>query len=417
MENLRLEPMGKYIEVITDYHANGSYESLKDNVTLLDKKDYAIIIRTLNFERDDFADDLLYVDKAAFDFLNKSEVHPNDILMNKIANPGSVYIMPDLKYPVTCGMNLFLIRFDKRVNQRYMYYNMKNVEAYIKSFGHGTTTKTITKDDVKGISLYLHSKPEQDRIATLLTTIDGLIENNKKITSDLDNAIQLLYKYWFVQFDFPNEDGNPYKSSGGEMVYNTIAHREIPSNWCMKSLKNLFEFERGIEVGSDNYYSEPKDNSSIFIRVSDLNSVSIVYTDTALLCGKILKPYDVCVSFDGTVGKVDYGLNGGYSTGIRKIYDPNKEINSAVIYAIFKSDYIQYAINKFATGSNILHASEAINHMDLPFDKSIVGAFQKDVTPLFKKMLYVKIQNERLNKTKSLLLPMLMNNQIEIEAQ
>ena len=148
MGKLRKEAIGTHLSLITDYHSNGSYESLKDHVTLLDEKDYAIIIRTLNFERNDFTKDLLYVDKDAYDFLSKSYVLPNDILMNKIANPGNVYIMPDLACPVTCGMNLFLMRFDDEVNQRYMYYNMKNVEAYIKSFSHGTTTKNITKDDV-----------------------------------------------------------------------------------------------------------------------------------------------------------------------------------------------------------------------------------------------------------------------------
>jgi type I restriction enzyme S subunit len=414
MEELKYEPLGKYIDVITDYHSNGSYESLKKNVTLLDQKDYAIIIRTLNFERDDFTDDLLYVDKSAFDFLAKSEVHPDDILMNKIANPGSVYIMPDLNYPVTCGMNLFLIRFDGRVNQRYMYYNMKNVEDYIKSFGHGTTTKTITKDDVKGISVYIHSKPAQDKIADLLTTIDRVIENNKKLTSNLEKAIKLIYNYWFVQFDFPDGTGRPYKSSGGSMIYDPRVHREIPQNWHVRSLKDVFEFERGIEVGSDNYYSEPTEKSSLFIRVSDMNSVSDIYTDTELLNGKFLSPEDICVSFDGTVGKVDYGLNGGYSTGIRKIYDKNNQINNAVIYAIFKSDYIQYVIEKFATGSNILHASEAINHMDLPFDDKIMEEYQKIITPLFDKMLDAKMQNDRLTRTKKWLLPMLMNGQIEV---
>lgn len=73
MESVKLEPLGKYIDIITDYHANGSYESLKDHVTLLDHKDYAVIIRTLNFERQDFRDELLYVDEDAYNFLEKAK--------------------------------------------------------------------------------------------------------------------------------------------------------------------------------------------------------------------------------------------------------------------------------------------------------------------------------------------------------
>ena len=186
MSKLERESIGKYIKVLTDYHSNGSYETLKDNITLLREKDYAIMIRTLNFERDDFKDDLIYVDKKAYEYLTKSKVQPNDILTNKIANPGSIYIMPDLECHVTCGMNLFLIRFSNDVNQRYMYYCMKNSEAYIKSFAHGTTTKTITKDEVKSIDLLIHTdRREQDKIEHLLTSIDKKIELNKKINDNL----------------------------------------------------------------------------------------------------------------------------------------------------------------------------------------------------------------------------------------
>lgn len=184
------ENIGKYIDVLTDYHSNGSYESLRDNVTLSDKKDYAIMIRTLNFERSDFKDDLIFVDKKAYEYLSKSIVFPNDILTNKIANPGSIYIMPDLGCPVTCGMNLFLIRFTEDVNQRYMYYCMKNSEAYIKSFAHGTTTKTITKDEVRNIELLIHNdKNEQDRIEGILSNIDEKISLNKKINDNLQHEL------------------------------------------------------------------------------------------------------------------------------------------------------------------------------------------------------------------------------------
>jgi len=415
MEQLRFEPLGKYIEVITDYHSNGSYESLKNNVTLLDEKDYAIIIRTLNFERQDFSKDLLYVDEPAYNFLSKSPVYPNDILMNKIANPGSVYIMPDLHYPVTCGMNLFLIRFNSQVNQRYMYYNMKNVESYIKSFGHGTTTKTITKDDVKGICVYIHNRDEQDKIERFLTNIDKKIETNRKLIDNLSSLIKMIYDYWFIQFDFPNEEGRPYKTSGGEMNFNNRANREIPKGWKMIELKKVLEFERGIEVGSDNYYQEYASGRIPFIRVSDLNAKCELYTDEDLIEGKILSEEDVCVSFDGTVGKVDYGLTGGYSTGIRKIYDPSGEINNATIYAIFMSDYIQYVISKFATGSNILHASESISHMEIPIDKDVVRNFQEMISPMFKKMLSVKAENYKLERLKDNMMPMLMNRQVVID--
>ena len=131
MSSLHTVRIGDILDVITDYHSNGSYKVLRDNVKLLSEPGYAIMIRTLNFERDDFANELIYVDKEAYDFLSSSKVFPNDILMNKIANPGSIYIMPFLDTPVTCGMNLFLIRFTTKVNQKT--YIGKKLDFHINS--------------------------------------------------------------------------------------------------------------------------------------------------------------------------------------------------------------------------------------------------------------------------------------------
>ena len=233
--------VGDYLDSISDYHANGSYKNLKKNITFKKKKDYAVVIRTLNFERNDYIKDLLYITKTEYDFLSKSKVYPNDILMNKIADAGSVYIMPNLHLPVSCGMNLFLIRFKKSVNQRYMYYNMKNVENYIKTFSHGTTTKTITKDEVREIKLRIPERKYQDQIAQFLTNIDLKISNNNAISKELELIAKTIYDYWFLQFEFPDKDGKPYKSNGGKMVWNDQLKQEIPEGWEVNTLKEILK--------------------------------------------------------------------------------------------------------------------------------------------------------------------------------
>lgn len=127
MKKIKINDCIKYI---SDYHANGSYENLKENVTLKHDKNYAIMIRPLNFERNDFQEDLLYIDKYEYEYLSKSKVYADDILINKIANPGSVYLMPNLDSPVSCGMNLFVLRFDDSiVNQKYMFYNTRHEKS------------------------------------------------------------------------------------------------------------------------------------------------------------------------------------------------------------------------------------------------------------------------------------------------
>ena len=170
--NWRRVKLGDYLSVLTDYHANGSYKKLKANVELLDTPNYAVMIRTTNFEKNDFTKDLKYITKSAYEFLHKSKVQSGDILMNKIANAGSVYYMPDLHRPVSLAMNLFLLRTNKNnTDQRYIYYYLKGTEKYIKQFAIGTATTTITKESVRNLEILLPPLPTQRKIAAILSAI------------------------------------------------------------------------------------------------------------------------------------------------------------------------------------------------------------------------------------------------------
>ena len=183
--SLELVKLGDYIDVLTDYHSGGSYKLLKEKTKILYEPNYAVMVRTLNFENNDFKTDLIYCDKDSYDFLEYSHVIENDILMNKIANAGSVYKMPKVNYLATCGMNLFLIRL-KDIDQVYMYYVMKVNEKYIKGQSHGTTTTTITKDEVRNLSfLVFKDKEKQKRIVDILSNLEKQIERNNAMIQKL----------------------------------------------------------------------------------------------------------------------------------------------------------------------------------------------------------------------------------------
>lgn len=182
------KPLGDVIELLTDYHANGAYEKLKENVTLLDKENHAVMIRTTNFEANDFTNNLIYIDEHAYEFLKKSKVYASDLIMNKIANPGTVYFMPEISKPVSLGMNLFLIRINpKKANPYFIYAYLRKNEHYVKSFASGSTTKTITKDDVRRLKIYTPPLAEQNKIAKVLSTWDQAISTTEKM---LENSHQ-----------------------------------------------------------------------------------------------------------------------------------------------------------------------------------------------------------------------------------
>ncbi|WP_120913530.1 restriction endonuclease subunit S [Helicobacter pylori] len=164
--------LGDILELLTDYHANGSYELLKNNVTLLKHVDFAIMIRTTNFENNDFKNDLIYINKKAYEFLSKSKVFAGDILVNKIANAGTAYFMPKLNQPVSLGMNLFLLRIKPNYNNFFIFKQIANYERVLKTFANSSATKTITKNVIKNLLIPLPPLNEQIAIANILSDVD-----------------------------------------------------------------------------------------------------------------------------------------------------------------------------------------------------------------------------------------------------
>lgn len=194
--------LGELLDVLTDYHANGAYKKLKENVELLDEPDYAVMIRTTNFEQNDFASNLKYITEHAYNFLAKSKVYAGDIIMNKIANAGSSYLMPELDKPVSLAMNLFLLRINtEKANPTYVYIYLKIHEAYVKNFANGSVTKTITKEAVKNLEIQLPERSVQDSIVKIYFSLSDKIQLNQKTNQILEQMAQAIFKSWFVDFE------------------------------------------------------------------------------------------------------------------------------------------------------------------------------------------------------------------------
>ena len=201
------------------------------------------------------------------------------------------------------------------------------------------------------------------------------------------------------------------------MVYNDILKREIPEGWEVLKLENRFAFERGKEYGSKLYKDcKQTDNDVKFYRVGDMDDSGSTYIDKTTVdsCPMITKK-DVLVSFDGSVGRIGFALNGTYSTGMRKIYDYESIIKSSTIYFIFNDNRIRATISKYASGSNILHASASIEHLIIPYNEKVYLSFQQKIEPIFNKMIDIVEENKKLIELRDFLLPLLMNGQVSVQ--
>lgn len=423
MHNFIKIKLKSLIELITDYHANGSYKILKSNVTIKYHKDYAIMIRTLNFEQKNFYSDLIYVDEKAYNFLSKSKVFPYDILINKIANPGSVYMMPDINAKITCGMNLFLIRFSNQVDQIYMYYHLKHNENKIKNLAHGTTTKTITKDDIRDFETIIHSDIKiQNKISALLHNLDKLIEKQNLIYSELEKMAKTLYDYWFVQFDFPDENGRPYKSSGGKMVWNNELKKEIPYGWEVKNIVDN-PFTSLISVGveyfnSKNYLATKNINGEI---ISDGEFITYENRETranmqpqinSIWFAKMQNSIKHITLPNNSQWFVDkYILSTGFF-GLKCQKDA-----LSYIHCFINAKYFENKKDTLAHGATqkAVNASDIENILLLIPTLDTLKQFNDKVYSLLEMKLEIIKQNQELISLRDFLLPLLMNGQAVIK--
>ncbi|MCI4186866.1 restriction endonuclease subunit S, partial [Dickeya dianthicola] len=177
--------LGNILQVISDYHANGGYKILKENVELLDTVDYAIMLRTTNFSEKNY-NNYKYITELAYNFLEKSKLYPGDIIMNKIGDPGASFYVDDRGKPMSLAMNLFLLR-GQSVSSRYIFLYLSGNYDYIRSFANGTSTQTITKEAVSGLVFPLPPLEEQYRI---VANVDELMSLCDQLKSRLHSVQQ-----------------------------------------------------------------------------------------------------------------------------------------------------------------------------------------------------------------------------------
>ena len=175
-KNWEIKKFHEIISILTDYHANGSYKILKDNVELLDFKEYALMIRTTDLENNNFIKGVKYINEKAYNFLKKTKIFGGELIINKIGSAGNVYLMPYLNIPVSLGMNQFMIRLKKDYSNIF-YYKLLTTEYYtnvIKSNVQGAVTKTITKEAIKNIDIIIPPIELQNKFAERVEKIEKL---------------------------------------------------------------------------------------------------------------------------------------------------------------------------------------------------------------------------------------------------
>lgn len=320
-----------------------------------------------------------------------------------------------------------ILKAKEENNTKYLYYylNLINFRPFIT----GSAQPKLTKDNLSAIPLTIHFPEDQKKIASALSTIDDKIELNNKINIELEQMLKTIYDYWFVQFDFPDESGKPYKTSGGAMVYNEELKREAPKGWDVKQLNDIISRSGtglnprdNFELGhGDNFYITIKNvkNGKIIFddscdRVDD-DALEIINRRSDLQIGDILftSIEPIGVTYFVHEKPKNWNINESVFT-IRANYE---KVTAEYLYMLLSSLEMKEFTKNASAGSihkGIRH--NVLKTFKLPYkNKEIIEEFSKIVSPILKRIYNLDLENQKLVELRDWLLPMLMNGQVKVK--
>ena len=311
--------------------------------------------------------------------------------------------------PALLAQRVACVRAKEGFDQNYIKYVILSnyFKSYVDKVKTGTSIPHISLGQISEFTFEAPDYKKQKTISSILSTIDKKITVNQEINKNLDNLLMSIFNSWFINFEV-------YDKSNGMKFDETFG--DVPRLWSVEMLEDYVDFVTGVEPGSKNYHEKPEINDIPFIRVGDLGSrINTVFIDKSLSKNKILSPDDITLSLDATVGIVKMGLNGAYSTGMRKLLIKNDDINKPFLYCLVKSKRIQRIIETFATGTTILHAGKSIKHMNFVLsDEQTMNQFGKIGNPILSIILANLKEINKLTKLRDTLLPKLMSGEIDV---
>ncbi|MDU6633747.1 restriction endonuclease subunit S [Clostridium perfringens] len=382
------------------------------------------------------SDGLVYINDEQAVKLNNVKLEKNDVLINITGDSvARCTKLPNEFIDGRVNQHVAIIRCNENfIDSDYLKYYLVNKETQmflLSLAGSGATRAALTKSMLENIEISLPYIEEQKAIAKILSDLDEKIEVNNKINKNLEEMAQAIFKQWFVDFEFPNEEGKPYKSSGGEMVKSELGM--IPKGWkvfYMEEFVNTYNgySYKGKELTKSNdamitiknfdrkggYKLDGLKEISISNKVKehhyiDINDIVIAHTD--LTQGAEIIGNPIMVYSKGKYNKLIMSMD------TVKVTSKKSNINNSLLYYIFKDLRFKSFALKFVNGTTVLHLSKTTipkYKIALPNDENILLKIGGILNSLTNKISNNIIENERLEKLRDTLLPKLMSGEIRV---
>ncbi len=341
----------------------------------------------------------IYISRERFLILKNKFGAPSqgDILLTSVGTLGVPYIVRDEEFYFKDGNLTWMKNFNKTCHNKFIYYWLLSDygKKQIDSKCIGSTQKALTIETLNKFDLMLPPLPEQKVIAHVLSTLDEKIEVNNQIKKTLKNMTQAMFKHWFVEFEFLDENGNPYKSSGGKMVESELG--EIPEGWVIVHLDDYVEIKYGKDHKKLAEGEYPVYGSGGIMRNVD----KFLYSGESVL-----------VPRKGTLNNVMYVDESFWSVDTM-FYTVMKKKNIAKFIYLFLNEIDLKSMNVGSAVPSM--TTNILNNMKIIKPPSrILEEFNSLIAPMFQMIKHNKEENKTLEDIRDALLPKLLSGELDL---
>ena len=310
------------------------------------------------------------------------------------------------------------------LDPNFCYYLISSsiVRQQLSAGAQQTKIRHTSPDKIKDCTVWVPEFEEQKKIGRILSDIDEKITLNRQINDNLEAMAKQLYDYWFVQFDFPNEEGKPYKSSGGAMVWNEKLKREIPTSFDVKSLSEIIEVKDGTHDSP-----KPQDNGYFLLTSKHLTERGLDYASAYKISKEDYESInkrskvdtnDILFSMIGTIGNSYFVEETNINFAIKNMAlfkTSAKRWLSEYLYLYLSScDYKHYEGNSLSGSIQNFVSLRTLRDMPILYHEDIIKVFGKEVRNIITMMVNLRKENIDLTKQRDELLPLLMNGQATV---
>ena len=360
------------------------------------------------------------ISKADFDsWTRKTKPQAGDIIMTRRGRVGDTAVVPK-GLECAIGQDLVILRSDgKRVLQKFLRWALRGplyereVQKYLNV---GAVFYSLNCGDIPKFEIPVPSIPEQSAISDVLDVLDSKIELNHQMNKTLEAIGRAVFERWFVDFEFLNEEGKPYKSSGGEMVYNEELGSNIPKGWEVKPIDEVADFLNGLAM--QKFPAREGEEFLPVIKIKELREGITESSDRANL--DVPKEYvvsdgNILFSWSGSLEVVIWGFgNGALNQHLFKV--TSKKYPKWFFYywlLQFLPEYRAIASGKATTMGHIQRHHLSASKVIVPDDESL-GKMDKVLNPIIELRVKLQVESRLLSEIRDCLLPKLMSGKIRV---